>query len=165
MSTVYFDPNTKEFYTEPKEIQIVDFSPIGQIARTRIEELIHHTDPLHIGPFCDVISFNLTKENQRVTKISVVPMEIIQDENDNSLFHIKYCCVYLSPKCIINGKRLYRSYVYNLSQVTKLQSFIQQDDNISAVNIQTQEQTVTDITYCDTYISIDVEITFDIRKL
>ena len=164
MATVYFDIKLSEFYTEPKPLYPFDFTEVGQVTRQRLESFITSVEPFHLGTIGDVLTFNLTEENKTEIKISTAPFEIDQDDEDDTVYKIKYGYVAMIPRNVLNGLRLFRSWTYNLGQLDKLSKVFQTTDNVRAVAARADMQQVLDITYKKQYNTYAAIAEFKVKK-
>lgn len=165
MATVYFDIKKAEFYTETRPLYPFDFSAVGSTVRTRLETFIHDVEPFHIGTIGDVLTFNLTNENKNVIKLSSAPFEVSPDIDDSSIYHIKYGYVGMFPRNVLNSARLFRTSIYELSQLAKLKKVFQQSDNINVISTKADAIQVLDITYKNDYNSFAAIVEFRLQKL
>ena len=147
MATVYYDIKKSEFYTEPRPLYPYDFTDVGQIVRARLQTFITNVEPFHISPIGDVISFELTDANRYVTKISAAPFEVDQDEDDESVYRIKFGYVAMIPSNVLNGMRMFRTWCYHLGQKDKVQKVFQESDGVLVAAARADSYQVLDITY------------------
>ena len=165
MATIYFDIKKSEFYTEARSLYPFDFTSLGSTVRTRLETFITSVDSFHIGTIGDVITFTVTDANKNVIKISSAPFEVDQDNDDASVYRVKYGYVAMIPRNVLNGRRLFRSWIYDLSQVQKLQNTFQSSDNVQVVSITANAVPVLDITYRNEYNTFSAIVEFKLKKL
>ena len=165
MATVYFDIKKSEFYTETRPLYPFDFTSLGATVRTKLQSFITSVESFHIGTIGDVVTFTLTDANKTLIKISSAPFEVDQDNDDPTVYHVKYGYVAMIPSNVLNGRRLFRTWVYNLGQVQKLQNTFSPSDNIEVAAITTNEVPVLDITYKNEYNTFSSVIEFKLKKL
>ena len=165
MATVYFDIKLSEFYTESRPLYPYDFTDVGATVKSRLEDFIRSVDSFHIGSIGDVVTFNLTDENSEVIKISAAPFEVDKDDDDATVFRVKYGYVAMFPRSILNSLRVFRSLVYCLSKVENVQKAFQSSDNVQVIGTKAYYQDVLDITYKNQYNTYAAVVGFKIKKL